>query len=48
MDQVLVSGRTYLIRVFRKVSVVIMFVEYLGSVDPCEIYVIFMLEFKED
>ena len=38
---VLVSDRTYLIRVFRKTSIVIMFVEYLGCVDPCEIYVIF-------
>ena len=41
-------GRTYLIRVFRKASVVIMFVEYHGCVDPCGIYVIFMLGFEED
>ena len=40
LDQVLVFGSTYLIRVFWKVSVVIMFVEYLGCVDPCGIYVI--------
>jgi len=39
-NQVLVFGRIYLIRVFQKTSVVIMFVEYPRCVDQCEIYVI--------
>ena len=33
------TGRTYLIQLFRKA----LFVEYLESVDPCEIYVIVLL-----
>jgi len=40
LDQALLSGRTCLIRVFRKASVVILFVEYPGCIDPCGIYVI--------
>jgi len=45
LDQVLVSGRTYLIRVFRKT----LFVEYSECVDPCEVYVIvLLLRFEED
>ena len=39
LDQVLVFGRTYLIRVFQKTLIV----EYFGCVDPCEIYVIVLL-----
>ena len=42
LDQVLVSGRTYLIRVFHNTSIVIMFVKYPECVSLWGIYVIIL------
>jgi len=41
LDHMLVSGRSYIIWVFWKPLVDILFVEYFGCVHPCIIYMLF-------